>query len=114
MIPRRKVEQRGTLHSGARRWLVGANTQWQYEKGNSTHGAIARWRYLFEHVYSYEDWVTFQEKFWDQWRNTILQWHRERGWKLPPPHLRGHRAERDWLWNQRRSYPRGKRRVGVF
>jgi hypothetical protein len=53
-------------------------------------------------------WELFQESFWNECRNTIIAWHRNRGWRAPPSHLRGHEAERAWLWNERRTHPRGR------
>jgi hypothetical protein len=107
-IPRRKVEPRGRLHAGALRWLLGAYPQWIYAKGDCSHGAIVRWRHLIIHKSGRKEWEQFQEDYWNEWRNTMIAWHLQRGWRAPPSHLRGHQAERGWLWNERKRFPRGK------
>jgi hypothetical protein len=107
-IPKRKLQQRGRLPMGALRWLLGATPEWIYEKGDCTHGSIVRWKHLILHVHTSEDWDEFQEQYWSQWRNSILQWHKVRGYKLPPPYLRGHELERRWLWQHRRKHPRAR------
>ena len=109
-VPRRRVAQRGRLHMGEARWLLGATPHWDYHQGGCSHGSIVRWKFLFLRKCTLEDWEEFQQQYWEQWRNSIIAWHLARGWKAPPPHLRGHKAERQWLWNERRHRPRARLR----
>ena len=105
-VPRRKVAQRAREHPGALRWLLGARPQLD-GKGSCSHGAIVRWRHLFVHQSTLAQWDVFQETYWEEMRNSIIMWHRQRGWRAPPSHLRGHEAERRWLAQERHDHPRG-------
>lgn len=105
MIPRRKRDPRDHLPMGAARWLLGAAPQLD-GMGSCSHGAIIRWRHLIVHQSGRQQWEKFQEDYWDLWRNTIIAWHLVRGWQHPPGHLRGHEAERAWLWGERHEKPR--------
>jgi hypothetical protein len=84
ILPRRQQRSK-RLHSGALRWLLGARSEWIYERGGCTHGSIVRYKFLFAHACTTEAWAEHCHELWQIYGPAVRAWHL-RHWpdKRPP------------------------------
>jgi hypothetical protein len=69
------LERQPGLSFAARRWLLGAEAQFDGETGAVFNAGIVRWRHLIVRKPDPEEWRRFLAEFWAEHRDRIVEHH---------------------------------------